>query len=193
MPRLWSGAVWWWIFFLLDKTAPYSHATSSFFFHFCRVPAVGAYSCLPFWCSWCSVDFLWVSAWLKGFFPHTGGVFFPLHFTFRLRRCCWSGPLGYLPNFCLAWRHLNQASKPALGLWILALHAEHVGNLQMFDLDPLIWLRTKHIPNFLKAFGYIESSHQIVLMNSPLNGEHLPEICASGYANPSKPLDANLP
>ena len=133
-----------------------------------------------------------VPGW-RVFFPHTGGVFFPLHFTFRLRRCCWSGPLGYLPNFCLAWRHLNQASKPALGLWILALHAEHVGNLQMFDLDPLIWLRTKHIPNFLKAFGYIESSHQIVLMNSPLNGEHLPEICASGYANPSKPLDANLP
>ena len=145
--------------------------------------------------AWCSVDFLWVSAWLKGFFSPTLEVFFSLFtspFAF-LEGVAGLGLLGIIiPNFCLAWRHLNQASSST---WALDFGSAcwMWGIFKCLIWIHLIWLRTKHIPNFLKAFGYIESSHQIVLMNSPLNGEHLPEICASGYANPSKPLDANPP
>ena len=180
------------VVFLLDKTAPCRHATSSN---------------VSFWQSAGSrtlqlsavllrdallIFFGLVPGSLKVFFPPHWSFFFPLHFTFRLlRRCCWFGPFGYHYSQFLS---RLEALKPGFfqhwgfGFWLCMW-----GIFKCLIWIHLIWLRTKHIPNFLKAFGYIESSHQIVLMNSPLNGEHLPEICVSGYANPSKPLAANPP
>ena len=97
MPRLWSGAVWWWMLFFCLIKPHHADMQHLQMFHFCRVLAVGPYSCLPFSCMmlcWFSLGSC-LARW-RFFCPHNGGVFFPLHFTFRLlRRCCWFGPFGY--------------------------------------------------------------------------------------------------
>ena len=118
--------------------------------------------------AWCSVDFLWVSAWLKGFFPHTGGVFFPLHFTFRLlRRCCWSGPFRYHYSQFLS---RLEALKPGFfqhlgfGFWLCMLN---VGNLQMFDLDPFDMVKNQTHSQFPEGIRI----HRII---SPNRADELP-------------------
>ena len=51
-----------------------------------------------------------VPGW-RVFFPHTGGVFSLFTSPFALEGVAGLGLWGIIiPNFCLAWRHLNQAS-----------------------------------------------------------------------------------
>ena len=118
--------------------------------------------------AWCSVDFLWVSAWLKGFFPPHWRCFFPLHFTFRLlRRCCWSGPFRYHYSQFLS---RLEALKPGFfqhlgfGFWLCMLN---VGNLQMFDLDPFDMVKNQTHSQFPEGIRI----HRII---SPNRADELP-------------------
>lgn len=171
MPRLWSGAVWWWMLFFCLIKQHHADMQHLQMFHFCRVLAVGPYSCLPFSCvmlCWFSLGSC-LARW-RLFFPPHWRVFFFL-FTSPFAFLEGVAGLGLLGISLFPVLDRLEALKPGFfqhwgcGFWLCMW-----GIFKCSIWIHLIWLRSKHIPNFLKAFGYIEY-HRII---SPNRADELP-------------------